>query len=109
MSYQHKTLVAGRWKNLSFLEQMANIGSEVERTISWKEKGNVEYSQKAFIRSIELLNMTLGSDLTPPQRREVARVREIWTDFIRYSNQYRSNKEQWRKYFLQLLLAYKMK
>lgn len=109
MSYQHKTLADGRWKKLSFLEQMVNIGSEVERTISWKEKGNAEYSKKAFLRSLELFNMTLNADLTLPQRKEVARTREIWTDFIKYRNQYKSNKKQWRKYFLQLLFAYKSK
>ena len=31
MSYQHKGLAAGRWSQLSFIEKMANIGSEVER------------------------------------------------------------------------------
>lgn len=109
MSNQHKTLAKGRWKSLSFLEQMANIGSEVERTISWNEKNNAVYSDKAFIRSLELFNMTLDSNLTLSQRKEVARAREIWTDFIRYGNQYKSDKEQWRRYFLQLLVAYKMR
>ena len=31
---QHKELAAGRWKKLSFCEQMANIGSEVERALA---------------------------------------------------------------------------
>ena len=31
MTYQHAGLAAGRWKELPFVEQMANIGSEVER------------------------------------------------------------------------------
>lgn len=108
MTHQHKTLAGGRWSNLPFLEQVANIGSEVERTIAWKEKGNDEYSDKAFIRSIELFNMTLSGSLTLPQLKEIARTREIWTDFIKYGNQYKSTKSQWRKYFLQLLYAYKM-
>jgi hypothetical protein len=33
MNYQHKELAAGRWKELSFIEQMANIGSEIERAL----------------------------------------------------------------------------
>jgi hypothetical protein len=35
----HKSLAAGRWFELSFIEQFANIGSDVERTIQWKKKG----------------------------------------------------------------------
>lgn len=30
------------WKDLSFAEQMANVGSEVERALKWKEKDNEE-------------------------------------------------------------------
>lgn len=33
MTYQHKDLAASRWKTMSFCEQMANIGSEVERAL----------------------------------------------------------------------------
>jgi len=36
MNIQHKELAAGRWNKLSFVEQMANVGSEVERTINWR-------------------------------------------------------------------------
>jgi hypothetical protein len=34
MNFVHKELAAGRWQTLSFMEQMANIGSEVERPSS---------------------------------------------------------------------------
>lgn len=109
MNYQHKTLANGRWKKQSFLEQMANIGSEVERTISWEKKGNLVYKRNAFIRSLELFDMTLDANLTCPERREVARARELWVDFIQYNNQYKSGSDQWRRYFMQLLVACKMK
>ena len=33
MTYQHKDLAAGRWKELPLFEQMSNIGSEVERAL----------------------------------------------------------------------------
>jgi hypothetical protein len=57
MKYEHKNLAAGRWNSLSFFEQMANIGSEVERAIKWKEKGYIEYGRMAFDRSLELLDL----------------------------------------------------
>ncbi|MBU4293852.1 MAG: hypothetical protein KJ770_07365, partial [Actinobacteria bacterium] len=57
MKTQHKNLEE-RWRNLSFFEQMANIGSEVERALSWQAKGNREYCLLAFERSLELLDFT---------------------------------------------------
>lgn len=59
MKIQHKKLASGSWNKLTFIEQMANIGSEVERTISWKNKGNTEYSKMAFVRALELLDLTI--------------------------------------------------
>lgn len=34
----HTQLAAGRWQELSFAQQMANIGSEVERSLNWRHK-----------------------------------------------------------------------
>lgn len=36
---QHKKQSQGEWVKKSFLEQMANIGSEVYRAINWRNKG----------------------------------------------------------------------
>ncbi len=43
MTYQHKDLAAGRWRQMPFLEQMGNIGSEVEPALNWKFKNNAPY------------------------------------------------------------------
>lgn len=64
MNYQHKQLAQGRWYQLSFVEQMANIGSEVERALNWKAKDNILYCQQAFERVLELLDLTLRQELT---------------------------------------------
>jgi len=58
VKYQHKNLAAGRWEQLSFLEQMANIGSEVERALNWKTKKNNAYCVLAVERALELLDLT---------------------------------------------------
>jgi hypothetical protein len=47
----HKELAAGRWFELSLIEQLANIGSDVVRTIKWKNKENFDRSKKAFERT----------------------------------------------------------
>ena len=64
MDYQHKQLAAGKWKELSFLEQMANIGSEIERAIKWKNKNNAQYCRLAFERGLELLDLTARDEKT---------------------------------------------
>jgi hypothetical protein len=87
------------WKNLSFIEQMANIGSEVERAINWKEKNKDKYSKKAFFRAIELFNLTLLEIKSLSRLTEVARSRELFSDFFWGDNQYNSTKESWQKYF----------
>lgn len=33
----HKHLKS-RWKNLSFVEQMANVGADIGRAINWRKK-----------------------------------------------------------------------
>ncbi|MEI8012071.1 MAG: hypothetical protein WCI27_06280 [Candidatus Omnitrophota bacterium] len=105
MSYQHKDLAAGRWKELTLCEQMANIGSEVERALNWKQKQNPVYSRKAVERALELLDLTLDSASRFSQRKEVARVREAVVDFFIGSNQFGSTDKSWRRYFLSFTYA----
>jgi len=99
MSVQHKDLAAGRWAELSFVEQMANVGSEVERTISWKKRKNDEYSALAFERAIELLDLTIWTRRESAKLRELLRVRELLADHFAFENQYCSKDEDWQKYF----------
>ena len=46
MTVQDKELAVGRWQQTPFLEQMANIGSEVSRALNWRAKNNEDYSQR---------------------------------------------------------------
>lgn len=99
MNYQHPQLVAGRWFQLSFFEQMANIGSEVERTILWKERGNKKYSNKAFERALELLDLTIANKKNKLRLKELTRLREVLADFFIFDNEFSSSDKLWRNYF----------
>jgi hypothetical protein len=99
MNYQHKGLASGRWGELSLSEQMANIGSEVSRALNWQSKGNEGLSRKASGRVLELLDLSLDSARSFPQRKEFARVREVLVDYFYGSNQFASSEVLWRKYF----------
>ena len=99
MSCQHKGLAAGRWEKLSLAEQMANIGSEIERALIWKSKDNVLYSQKAFERALELIDLTLENTKSFARLKEIARLREATVDYFFGTNQFRSTERLWRNYF----------
>lgn len=99
MNHQHKELAAGRWKGLSLSEQMANIGSEVSRALTWMEKGNSEYSQKAAARALELLDISIDCAESFSRLKELTRLREAIVDYFYGTNQFASSKILWRKYF----------
>ncbi|MBU0567148.1 hypothetical protein KJ693_03225 [bacterium] len=100
MSYQHKNLARGKWFELSFPVQMANIGSEVNRTISWKNKNNPEYSQQAFERALELLDLTTCDQKNEKHLRGLTRLHEVLADYFAFDNEYGSTDQSWQNYFL---------
>ncbi len=99
MSYHHKELASGRWKELSLAEQMANIGSEVGRAMRWRRKGNTEFAQRAAVRALELLDLSLDAGHSYSQLKELARVREAVVDYLFGSNEFASSEALWRSYF----------
>lgn len=99
MNIQHKDLARGKWNKLSLAEQLANVGSEVERTIAWREKGNEQYSRKAFERALELLSLTKNSQKDETKLKEITRIYEFLVDYFDGENLFASTDELWRKYF----------
>lgn len=99
MTIQHKNLASGHWNSLSTIEQMANIGSEVERTIKWKNKGNAKYADLAFERALELFDLTIADRKNVSHLKEILRARELFADFFAGKNIYNSTDTSWQKYF----------
>jgi hypothetical protein len=99
MNYQHQQLASGRWRAMTFFEQMANIGSEVERAIRWKNKNNQEYCQLAFERALELLDLTVADPQNKKHLKELLSLREMLADYFIFSNEYHSEDKTWQNYF----------
>lgn len=99
MNIQHHELASGRWVKMTFFEQMANVGSEVERTIRWKNKGNKEYSRMAFERALELLDFTISDTKNRKKLKELMRLRETLADYFEFDNDYHSTDKSWSNYF----------
>lgn len=108
MKYIHQDLAKGSWYKLSLLEQMSNVGSEISRTIIWKQK-NQQHSQDAFYRALELLVFTLEDPKNKSRLKEIARTKEVLIDWYFGSDLYHTTNEQWQKYFLQFNLAVRLK
>ncbi len=95
----HKQLAAGRWFELSLVEQLANVGSDITRTVLWKKKGDADYSQKAFERALELLDLTIADPKNRGRLKEPLRVREALVDHFVFDNEYNTTDEFWQSYF----------
>jgi hypothetical protein len=93
----HKGLTCARWNKFTFVEQMANVGSEVERMIKWREK-NPEYTRLAFERALELLDLTIADPKNKMRLKEIVRVRELLCDYF-FENKYSSTDKSWQNYF----------
>ena len=95
----HTDLAAGRWQTFPLDEQLANVGSEVERALSWSAKGRPDYSGRAFERALELLGLTIDDPKHRSRLRELTRLREVLLDYFLGDNEYRSSVESWHRYF----------
>jgi hypothetical protein len=100
MTRFNENLTKERWFDLSFLDQMANLGSEVGRTIKWKDK-DPERSRYAFESALELLDLTIEDkkNKKKPKLMELCRLREVLADYFCFDNIYGSNDEKWNNYF----------
>jgi hypothetical protein len=101
MKVFHKTLASGRWEQFSFARQMANIGSEVERAMKWKEKNDMSKFENAFARMLELIYLTIADKKNVKRLKEVTRMKEALIDYLYDDNYYNSTGDFFRKYFLQ--------
>lgn len=103
----HKDLTPERWFSFSIFKQLANVGMDVARAIDWKKKNNLEYSNNAFDRALELLDLTIADPKNKGARRkEMLMVREALVDFIMYDNEYQTTEELWYNYFYDFNYAY---
>lgn len=96
---QHVDLQHDRWFKLSLVEQMANIGSEIERAIKWRDKHNQPYALLANQRALELFDLSLMDSRHESGIKEIARARELWLDYFIGANTYHQTASQWQNYF----------
>jgi len=88
------------------MEQLANVGTDIERTIRYRNNGDIKESLAAFERALELINFTIDDPKNRgPHRRELCRTREVLLDYFMCNNEYNSTDQQWQDYFYQFNYA----
>jgi hypothetical protein len=104
MTVHHEGLAAGNWQQRSLVDQLANVGSEVGRMRRWQGQ-NQELCERAFVRSLELLDLTLNDARWRGHRKELARVRTFLCDAMSGGREFGSTLEDLDRYFLAFAVA----
>jgi len=104
MSYVHENLAAGRWQTLPLVEQLANVGSDVARASQWQGK-DPEHCEQAFLRALELLDLTICDARWKGRRKELARARELLCDAMFGGVAYGSDLASLDRYFFHFAVA----
>ena len=107
---QHSNLEQGRWEQMPFSRQMANIGSEVSRAIKWSEKGKPDRAQRAVYRALELMDFSIasaqrqGKGSRTGRLRELCRCMEELCDFFLGDNEFGNDAGRLQRYYDQFAL-----
>ena len=102
----HPTLAAGRWQTLPLMEQLGNVGSEVERAFRAHAQGRGDRFEHALARALELFDLTANDPRWRGHRcREVLRAREQFCRVFFDDAVEAGLSDYLRKYFLQFAVA----
>lgn len=104
-AYIHKELAAGGWQRYSLIEQLANIGAEICRALSYDAKGDFQRREQALERGLELFDLTIADPRWRKRLKEITRAREVVCDYFYGGNQYGSTRESLDRYFMQFAIA----
>lgn len=104
----HSNLSVGRWFELSAMEQLGNIGSEVERALRSHEAGADDRFESAFGRTLELIHLTVTDPKWKFRLKELLRIREVFCDYLLGENTYSITPDQLKKDFLRYGIAARM-
>jgi hypothetical protein len=86
------------------VEQLANVGSDVARAHRWYGRDS-ELCEKAFLRALELLDLTITDPRWNGRRKELTRTREILCDAMLGGKEYGSDFAGLDRYFYPFAVA----
>jgi len=101
---QHPALAAGGWGRFSLVEQLGNVGSEVSRALRW-EKKDPQLFERAMIRALDLLDLTIQDPRWRNRLKEIVRARELLCDAWFGGKEYHTDLAGLNRYFFNFALA----
>lgn len=105
----HRRAAAGAWDRLELVEQLGNVGSEVERAIRFHEKGRAARFEAALARALELFDLTAADPRWHGHRcQEILRAREEFCRLFFDPEAPAGSAEGLRKYFFGFAYAARM-
>jgi hypothetical protein len=100
------TQSAQRWQTFTLMEQLAHVGSEVERAIRAHGSDNRGRFEGALTRALELFDLTVADERwRGPKRREILRAREEFCRLFFDANVPSDSARGLRRYFLAFATA----
>lgn len=93
-----------QWKQFSLAQQLGNIGSEVNRAICWKDKGDIKKVNGSAERVLELIDLTITDKRWSNKLREILFLREVFCDYFFNLSNYNVTTQQLKNYFLPFAL-----
>ena len=103
VGFQHKGLANGGWAEIPFNLQMGNIGSEVSRSLKWKEKGNEKRMNASIDRALELFDLSMAFNKNSAKLKEVCRAREEFCDYFFGGNYFQTDPTKRQRYYDQFV------
>ncbi|MGH7927551.1 MAG: hypothetical protein ACREQV_07135, partial [Candidatus Binatia bacterium] len=89
------------WHTLTLFEQLGNAGSDYERALRWKIKGQHQLFLNAFARTLDQIDLTLADHRwAGPRRREIARLREEVCRELSVKQVHTASAHQLQRYFM---------
>jgi hypothetical protein len=100
----HHEQSLGAWHQRSLIDQLANVGSEVGRMRKWQGR-NADLCERAFVRALDLLDLTISDPRWKGRRKELTRVRTFLCDAMEGGKEHGSTLQDLDRYFLAFAVA----
>ena len=100
----HQEQALGAWHQRSLVDQLANVGSEVGRMRKWQGR-NPDLCERAFVRALELLGLTISDPRWTGRRKELTRARTFLCDAMEGGKEHGTTLDDLDRYFLAFAVA----
>lgn len=94
------------WSKLSIYDQMGTIGTEIGRTMSWRQNPHFGKPEEAFYRGLEYLDLSISDPKNRGAKlKELCRVREVLVDWYLGTKLYSTTESSLNSYFEPFAIA----